>query len=61
MARVEPGLVIPIHWGTYFPIHLGLRGRPAFVDLPPLEFLTAVKEAAPGVAEVLRPGESVDF
>ena len=62
VARVEPGLVIPIHWGTYFPIHLGLRGRPAFVDLPPLEFLTAVKEAAPGVdVKVLRPGESVDF
>ena len=20
----QPGLVIPIHWGTYFPIHLGL-------------------------------------
>ena len=57
-----PELVIPIHWGTYFPIHLGLRGRPAFVDLPPLEFLTAVKEAAPGVdVKVLRPGESVDF
>jgi len=61
VARVEPGLVIPIHWGTYFPIHLGLTGRPAFVDLPPLEFLTAVKEAAPGVdVKVLRPGESVD-
>lgn len=62
VARVEPGLVIPIHWGTYFPIHLGLTGRPAFVDLPPLEFLTAVKETAPGVdVKVLRPGESVDF
>ena len=62
VARVEPGLVIPIHWGTYFPIHLGLTGRPAFVDLPPLEFLTAVKEAAPNVdVKVLRPGESVEF
>ena len=39
VARIEPGLVIPIHWGTYFPIHLGLTGKPGFVDLPPLEFL----------------------
>ena len=29
VARIEPGLVIPIHWGTYFPIHLGLKGSPA--------------------------------
>ena len=35
VARIRPGLVIPIHWGTYFPIHLGLTGAPAFVDLPP--------------------------
>ena len=27
------GLVIPIHWGTYFPIHLGLTRKPAFLDL----------------------------
>ena len=44
VARIEPRLVIPIHWGTYFPIHLGLAGRPAFVDLPPLEFVAALKE-----------------
>ena len=35
---VAPGLVIPIHWGTYFPIHLGLTGKPRFVELPPAEF-----------------------
>ena len=41
-GRAHPaGLVIPIHWGTYFPIHLGLAGRPAFVDLPPAEFAAA--------------------
>jgi hypothetical protein len=54
--------VIPIHWGTYFPIHLGLTGKPGFVELPPLEFLAAMKETAPDVAvQILRPGESLDL
>ena len=62
VARIKPGLVIPIHWGTYFPIHLGLTGRPRFVDVPPLEFLTALKQSAPDVdARVLRPGESIEL
>ena len=61
VARIRPGLAIPIHWGTYFPIHLGLTRVPAFVDLPPLEFLAATKEAAPDVeVRVLQVGESVD-
>ncbi len=60
-ARIRPGLVIPIHWGTYFPIHLGLTGTPGFVDVPPLEFVAAMKETAPEVdVHVLRPGESLD-
>jgi L-ascorbate metabolism protein UlaG (beta-lactamase superfamily) len=62
VARVRPELVIPIHWGTYFPIHLGLTGRPAFVDVPPVEFLAALKETAPDVeVEVLRPGDSLEL
>ena len=36
VARIRPKIAIPIHWGTYFPIHLGLTGRPGFVDLPPV-------------------------
>jgi L-ascorbate metabolism protein UlaG (beta-lactamase superfamily) len=61
-ARIQPKVVIPIHWGTYFPIHLGLTGRPAFVDLPPLEFVAAMKDAAPDVeVRVLRVGESADL
>jgi L-ascorbate metabolism protein UlaG (beta-lactamase superfamily) len=62
VARIRPGVVVPIHWGTYFPIHLGLRGKPGFVDLPPVEFLAALKEAAPETrAQILRPGESLEF
>ena len=61
VARIRPRVAIPIHWGTYYPIHLGLRRVPAFVDLPPLEFLAAMKETAPDVeVRVLRVGESAE-
>jgi L-ascorbate metabolism protein UlaG (beta-lactamase superfamily) len=61
VARIRPNIVIPIHWGTYFPIHLGLTGKPRFVDLPPLQFAAALKEHAPDVElRVLRLGEETD-
>ena len=62
VARIGPKVVVPIHWGTYFPIHLGLAGRPGFVDLPPVEFAAALKEHAPGVElRVLRVGEETEL
>ena len=62
VARIRPKLVIPIHWGTYFPIHLGLKGKPRFVDMPPLEFEAALRTAAPDVElRVLRPGEGFEL
>ena len=62
VALIKPRLVVPIHWGTYFPIHLGLAGRPAFVSVPPIEFVTALKEKAPDTrVEVLQPGESLEL
>ena len=62
VALLRPGLVVPIHWGTYFPIHLGLRGAPDFVDSPPAEFVAAVEKIAPDVlVRVLRPGQSLDL
>jgi L-ascorbate metabolism protein UlaG (beta-lactamase superfamily) len=61
-ARIEPRVVVPIHWGTYFPIHLGLTRKPAFLDLPPLQFVAAMREAAPQIeVRVLQVGESADF
>jgi L-ascorbate metabolism protein UlaG (beta-lactamase superfamily) len=61
-ARIRPRLVVPIHWGTYFPLHLGLRKQPAFIDVPPLEFVAAMKETAPDVeVKVLRPGDDLDL
>lgn len=62
VALIRPGRVVPIHWGTYFPIHLGLRGRPGFVELPPAQFLVEMARSAPGVpVTVLRPGERTDL
>jgi hypothetical protein len=54
--------VIPIHWGTYFPIHLGLAGKPAYVDLPPAEFAVALREQATDAElRILSVGEGTDF
>ncbi len=62
VRRISPRVVIPIHWGTYFPIHLGLRGLPDFLDLPPAAFVSAVAELAPDVVvRVLRPGELLEL
>jgi L-ascorbate metabolism protein UlaG (beta-lactamase superfamily) len=62
VALLEPKSVIPIHWGTYFPIHLGLRGKPGFVELPPAQFVAEMTKVVPDVpVTVLRPGESVDL
>ena len=59
---LRPKVVIPIHWGTYAPIHLGLRGAPRFLDLPPVEFTVAMKESAPEVeVRVLRPSEATEL
>ena len=62
VSMLRPELVVPIHWGTYFPIHLGLRGAPGFVDLPAAEFVAAVEATAPDVSvRVLRPGQGLDL
>jgi L-ascorbate metabolism protein UlaG (beta-lactamase superfamily) len=62
VALIEPRIAIPIHWGTYFPIHSGLRGAPAFLELPLAEFVSAAAEVVPDVElRVLRPGESVEI
>jgi len=58
-ALLRARLTIPIHWGTYYPFHLGLRGPPAFLDTPPAFFARALREYAPATElRVLRPGES---
>jgi len=62
VALLRPRVVVPIHWGTYFPIHLGLRGAPRFLELPPAEFAMHAAETAPDVeVRVLRPGEGFEL
>jgi L-ascorbate metabolism protein UlaG (beta-lactamase superfamily) len=61
-ALLEARLAIPIHWGTYYPIHLGVRGRPGFLDTPPAIFEAALREYAPHTElRVLRPGASTQI
>ena len=55
-------VAVPIHWGTYYPIHLGLQGPPAFLTTPPALFEQAVRDQAPATeVRVLRPGEVTEI
>jgi L-ascorbate metabolism protein UlaG (beta-lactamase superfamily) len=58
LGLLRPRIAIPIHWGTYYPWHLGLRGPPSWLDTPPLTFKDAAAAVAPDVdVRILRPGE----
>lgn len=58
-ALLEPGLTIPIHWGTYFPLGMK-RIRGGLLESPARAFADQMAELAPGREyRVLRPGESV--
>lgn len=62
IARLRPKIAVPIHWGTYSPIHMNLRRAPEFLQLPPAAFVMAAEKVAPGVEiRVLRPGESLEL
>ena len=57
-ALLGAAVAIPIHWGTYYPIHLGMQGPPAFLKTPPSLFEQAISEHAPETTvRVLAPGE----
>jgi L-ascorbate metabolism protein UlaG (beta-lactamase superfamily) len=58
VALLRPRVAVPIHWGSYHPIHIGLRRPPAYLREPPQAFVEAVRERAPDVdVRVLQPGE----
>jgi L-ascorbate metabolism protein UlaG (beta-lactamase superfamily) len=62
LTLLRPRLVVPIHWGTYFPIQRGLRGVPSFLEPPPMQFVAAARQRAPEVdVRILRPGESLEL
>jgi L-ascorbate metabolism protein UlaG (beta-lactamase superfamily) len=59
---LRPRLAVPIHWGTYRPLHRGLRGAPAFLSEPAEVFVRAAAIAAPDVqVRVLPPGGKLSF
>jgi L-ascorbate metabolism protein UlaG (beta-lactamase superfamily) len=60
LALLEPRIAIPIHWGTYRPLHLGAKAR--FLTSPAEDFVREAAALAPEVdVRVLRPGESLDL
>jgi L-ascorbate metabolism protein UlaG (beta-lactamase superfamily) len=60
IALVQPATAVPIHWGTYAPLYLGLRAVPAYLAEPQAAFSEAAARLAPGVAvRVLSPGEAI--
>jgi L-ascorbate metabolism protein UlaG (beta-lactamase superfamily) len=59
VALLRPGLVVPIHWGTFLPVGSAGRHRQLLRD-PARVFAARVAEVAPSVAvRVLAPGESL--
>jgi L-ascorbate metabolism protein UlaG (beta-lactamase superfamily) len=62
LTLLRPRVAVPIHWGTYHPIHLGLREAPRYLTEPAERFVRAAAEAAPEVEiRVLRPGETLSL
>lgn len=60
-ALLRPRFVVPIHWGTLFPIGMG-RWSARRLREPPLHFTAEVAEQAPETAvRVLQPGSSLDL
>lgn len=58
VALLRPRVVVPIHWGTFRPLHN--RARAGFLQDPVKEFAAAARERAPEVeVRVLAPGESL--
>jgi L-ascorbate metabolism protein UlaG (beta-lactamase superfamily) len=60
VARLRPRIAVPIHWGTYAPLYMGLRTVPRYLAEPQLAFSAAAARRAPDVTvRVLTPGETL--
>lgn len=56
---IRPGIVVPIHWGTYAPED-GRRQLPTWFEQPPAKFEQALTDVVMHDAlHVLQPGEAV--
>jgi L-ascorbate metabolism protein UlaG (beta-lactamase superfamily) len=59
-ALLSAKLVVPIHWGTLYPLGLA-RLRPEPLRAPPRQFATWMRELAPQAElRVLAPGETTE-
>jgi L-ascorbate metabolism protein UlaG (beta-lactamase superfamily) len=57
LALLKPRVAIPIHWGTFVPLHRTNRSQ--FLSRPVEEFVRAARTKAPEVeVHVLKPGEA---
>jgi len=60
-ALLAPKLVVPIHWGTLYPLGLA-RLRPEPLRAPPRQLAAAMRELAPqSELRVLAPGEATSL
>jgi L-ascorbate metabolism protein UlaG (beta-lactamase superfamily) len=61
LRLLRPRVAVPIHWGTYFPALVGLKGHHRLED-PPHEFAREAAELAPDVVvRILDPGDGCDL
>jgi L-ascorbate metabolism protein UlaG (beta-lactamase superfamily) len=62
LRLLRPRMAVPIHWGTYRPLHHGLRREPAFLREPAEAFLREAAAVAPEVeVRILKPGERLEL
>jgi len=62
IRMLRPRIAVPIHWGTYRPLHHGVRGDPPFLTQPADDFVREMANAAPEVdVRVLKPGERLEL
>jgi len=59
LGVIRPRATVPIHWGTLWPMGMGMV-MPQRLEQPPLDFAEAAARKAPGVTVLLTPpGQTV--
>jgi L-ascorbate metabolism protein UlaG (beta-lactamase superfamily) len=62
LRLLRPRVAVPIHWGTYHPLHHGWRREPEFLSEPAETFVREAASIAPEVeVRILKPGERLEF
>ena len=62
IRMLRPRTAVPIHWGTYRPLHHGVLHEPDFLTEPAEAFVREMAKTAPEVeVRVLQPGERLEL